>query len=74
MKNEISYGEALRKALDFPTRKILWRYGYAYKGALEYEIKMDELKEKFDESVLVELKSETQKEIHLNGYSANDMW
>lgn len=38
MKNEISYEEALRKALDFPMRKIFWRYGYAYKGALEYEM------------------------------------
>lgn len=33
MKNEISYEEALRKVLDFPNRKIFWRYGYAYRGA-----------------------------------------
>ena len=74
MKNEISYEEAMHKALDFPTRKILWRYGFAYRGAREYEITKEELKEKFNESVLVELDSENQKEIHLNGYSANDLW
>lgn len=73
MKNEISYEEAKRKVLDFPQRKILWRYGYAWKGAWEYPISPEELKEKFDHSVLVELVSETHKEIHLNGYSVNDL-
>lgn len=74
MKNEISYADALRKALDFPMRKIFWRFGYAWKGACEYPITKEELKEKFDESVLVRLSSETHKGIHLNGYSENDLY
>lgn len=65
----------------YPTYRVFWRSGFEYRGAGEMEMnryaenfaQLMERKYNWSAAIDIEIDHE-KKEIHMNGFSENDMW
>lgn len=64
-----------------PTYKVFWRSGFAMRGACEREVDRNaddftqQMKRKYDWAAAIDLEVDhDKKEIHMNGFSCNDLW
>lgn len=64
-----------------PTYKLYWRSGYAFRGACEREVDRNaddftqQMERKYNWAAGIDIEVDhNKKEIHLNGFSTNDLW
>ena len=75
-------GEKCKEILSSnPTYRVFWRSGYAYRGAGEREVFRtdsnftEEMQRKYNWAAAIDIEVDHyKKEIHMNGFSENDMW
>jgi len=65
----------------YPSYKVFWRSGYAFRGACERELDRNaddfaqQMKCKYEWAAGIDLEIDhDKKEIHMNGFSCNDLW
>lgn len=81
VKMGLTRSKNCKKAIaTYSNYRVFWRSGFAYRGAGEREIKRegqfdDELQRCFDWACAQDMVIDhDKKEIHINGYSENDMY
>lgn len=67
--------EVLEFLTKYPNYKTFWRAGFSYRGATEKEVDREYLKNSLGWAAAsnVKINHET-KEIHVNGFSENDLY
>lgn len=62
-----------KEVIKNTNKKLMYRYGYGWKGAEKRSINKEQALDKVDTVDFLDI-SESNNEILLNGYSSNDMW
>lgn len=66
--------EVLEFLTTYPDYKTFWRAGYSFRGATEKEVDRDYLKGSLGWAAASDVKIDHKaKEIHVNGFSENDL-